>query len=312
MSQEVKMGSLFGGHARGGFFDIPMASPGDAAGARMVVMGVPIATPYQSVGAYCADAPDVIRAAFGWPGVMEHHDFDLGGLILEQASHAVDWGNLACSQTDFAENRSLITHSVKIALENGAIPIVIGGDDSVPIPVLQAYENHGPVSIFQLDAHIDWRDQVQGEKMGLSSNMRRASEMPWIESIVQVGARGIGSARPQDFQDARSWGVDFFPMQRVRSGGLQQVIDSVPAGDVYIALDIDVMDPAVVPGVIGPAPGGFDYYDVLDILAGVAQKARIAGFNLVEFMPSADIGNRGALVAARLIASVMGLIERQT
>lgn len=311
MSREAKMGNMFGGGTEGGFFDIPVASAGDVAGARMVVMGVPIATSYQSVGAYCADAADTIRNAFGWPGVNQHYDFDMEGPMLEQSSNAVDWGNLACSETDFAENRLLIRSHVTNILNKGAVPIVIGGDDSVPIPVLESYKDHGPVSILQFDAHIDWRDEVQGEKMGLSSNMRRASEMPWVKNIVQVGARGIGSARPRDYQDARDWGVDFYPMKNVRSGGLQQVIDALPTGDVYVALDIDAMDPAVVPGVIGPAPGGLHYFEILQVLEALSLKSRIAGFSLVEFMPSADVGNRGALVSARIIASVMGLVDRQ-
>ena len=93
---------------------------------------------------------------------------------------------------------------------------------------------------------------------------------------------------------------------------MQPVIDAIPAGSrVYLALDIDALDPSVVPGVIGPAPGGFDYGTVVDLFEAVAAKARIVGFNLAEFAPSADVGNRGALVSARIAATVMGLIARQ-
>jgi agmatinase len=188
----------------------------------------------------------------------------------------------------------------------------MGGDDSVPIPVLEAYRDHGPLTILQLDAHIDWRDEVSGETMGLSSNMRRASEMGWVENIIQVGARGIGSARPQDRQDALDWGVKFFPMRNVVLNGIDAIIESIPqSANLYIALDIDVMDPAVVPAVIGPAPGGFSYWQLLEILEAAAGRARISGFNLVELMPGADIGGRGALVAARIVAMMLGLIARQ-
>ena len=197
-----EMGALFGGKVMKGLMDIPFAEPGNTNNADIVVMGAPIATPYQSVGAYCADAPDAVRAAFGWPGVLDHHDFDLGGKILVNNTHAVDWGNLPCSESDFAHNRALISANVTAALDGGAVPIVIGGDDSTPIPVLQAYEDHGPVTVVQFDAHIDWRDEVGGERLGLSSNMRRASEMAWVENIIQIGARGLGSARPQDYDDA--------------------------------------------------------------------------------------------------------------
>ena len=310
MDEELRIGNLFGGDAGGGLFDIPRAEPGDVANADVVVMGAATATPYASVGAYCADGPAAIRAAVGWPGMGEHHDFDLGGPLLDGGS-AVDWGDLEIGD-DFAANRATIESHIRMVLDGGAVPVLLGGDDSIPIPALAAYEAHGPVTVLQLDAHIDWRDEVQGERNGLSSNMRRASEMPWVERIVQVGARGSGSARPNDVADAEAWGVDLFPMRRVRQDGMQPVIDAIPAGArVYLALDIDALDPSVVPGVIGPAPGGFDYGTVVDLFEAVATKARIVGFNLAEFAPSADVGNRGALVSARIAATVMGLIARQ-
>ena len=311
-NQSPKMKSMFGGTPSGGFFDLPLRSPSDTGDADIVLVGAPAATPYTSVGNYCAEAADAIRGAFGWPGVLGHHDFDIDGFLLPDGIRAIDWGNLDYSETDFAANRDTIRDYVSKILAARAIPLVLGGDDSVPIPVLEAYREHGPLTILQLDAHIDWRDEVNGETMGLSSNMRRASEMGWIENIIQVGARGIGSARPQDRQDALDWGVQFFPMRDVVKNGIDAIIDSIPENsNLYIALDIDVMDPAVVPAVIGPAPGGFSYWQILEIFEAVTKRARIAGFNLVELMPSADIGGRGALVAARLVAMIMGLAARQ-
>jgi agmatinase len=306
------MKSMFGGQPEGGFFDLPLLPPGEVADASIVIMGAPAATPYTTVGSYCAEAPAAIRKAFGWPGVLEHHDFDIEGYLLPENIKAVDWGDLDTSDTDFSANRELIQNQVGKVLAADAIPLVMGGDDSIPIPVLAAYRDHGPLTILQLDAHIDWRDEVGGETMGLSSNMRRASEMGWVENIIQVGARGIGSARPQDRRDALDWGVRFFPMREVVQNGIDAIIESIPRdANLYIALDIDVMDPAVVPAVIGPAPGGFSYWQLLDILQTAASRARISGFNLAELMPSADIGGRGALVAARIVAMVMGLAARQ-
>jgi len=311
-TQSPKMKSMFGGQPRGGFFDLPLLSAGEIADASIVLMGVPGATPYASVGSYCAEAPAAIRNAFGWPGVLGHHDFDIDGYLLPGDVKAVDWGDLDYSENDFSANRDLIRKHVSTVLAADAVPLVMGGDDSVPIPILEAYLDHGPLTILQLDAHIDWRDEVSGEKLGLSSNMRRASEMGWVENIIQVGARGIGSARPQDRQDALDWGVSFYPMRDVVQNGIDAIIESIPHdANLYIALDIDVMDPAVVPAVIGPAPGGFSYWQLLDILQAAAKRARICGFNLVELMPGADIGGRGALVAARIVAMVMGLCARQ-
>jgi agmatinase len=307
-----KMKAMFGGEPSGGFFDLPLAKPGDTGDADIILLGAPAATPYTSVGNYCATAPDAIRSAFGWPSVLGHHDFDIDGFLLPGDVRARDWGNLDYSETDFAANRAAIQQHVTCILDAGATPLVLGGDDSIPIPVLAAYREHGPLTILQFDAHIDWRDNVGGETQGLSSNMRRASEMGWVENIIQVGARGIGSAKPQDRQDALDWGVKFFPMRDVMRNGMGPVIDAIPAdANLYIALDIDVMDPSVVPAVIGPAPGGFSYWQILDILQAAAGKAKICGFNLAELMPGADIGGRGARGAARLVAMVMGLAARQ-
>jgi arginase family enzyme len=82
-------------------------------------------------------------------------------------------------------------------LDRGAVPFLLGGDDSLPIPMLEAFGAHRGkrLTILQIDAHIDWRDEVGGERLGLSSTMRRASEMGHVERIIQVGQRGIGSAR---------------------------------------------------------------------------------------------------------------------
>ncbi len=312
ISKTPKMKSMFGGTPTGGFFDLPTTAPGEVGDADIIILGAPAATPYASVGSYCAAAPDAIRGAFGWPGVLGHHDFDIDGYLLPEDIKALDWGNLDYSDSDFAANREAITGNVKQVLDGGALPLVLGGDDSVPIPVLEAYREHGPLTILQFDAHIDWRDEVGGETLGLSSNMRRASEMGWVENIIQVGARGIGSARPQDRQDALDWGVQFFPMREVVRKGIDPIIAAIPENsNLYVALDIDAMDPAVVPAVIGPAPGGFTYWQLLEILEAAAERASIAGFNLVELMPSADIGGRGALVAARIVAMVMGLAARQ-
>ncbi|MEM7562180.1 MAG: arginase family protein [Pseudomonadota bacterium] len=307
-----KMKSMFGGNPGGGFFDLPVVPRNETPHADIAILGAPAATPYVSVGNYCATAPDAIRQAFGWPGVLGHHDFDIDGYLLPEDVSAIDWGNLEFSETDFAANRDSIRNHVNRLLNNDIVPLILGGDDSIPIPVLEAYENKGPLTILQLDAHIDWRDEVAGETRGLSSNMRRASEMGWVENIIQVGARGIGSARPQDRQDAINWGVQFYPMRELVLNGIDPIIQSIPQdANLYIALDIDVMDPAIVPSVIGPAPGGLDYWQLLQILEAAAQRCRICGFNLAELMPAADIGGRGALVAARIVAVVMALSAQQ-
>ena len=145
----------------------------------------------------------------------------------------------------------------------------------------------------------------------LSSTMRRASEMEHVDAIIQVGQRGIGSARVQDVADAENWGVGFVPAGEVARYGLSRALDLVAEGaEVIICLDLDALDPAIMPAVIGRTAGGLGYWQVLELIAGVAEKARIVGFDMVEFMPDRDIDGQGAAVAAQLLAAVMGIVAR--
>ena len=197
-------------------------------------------------------------------------------------------------------------------IARGAVPIVIGGDDSVPIPVIEAFHDRGPLTIVQIDAHIDWREEVAEERWGLSSTMRRASEMAHVERIVQIGQRGVGSARPGDLADAKAWGSIFVPAQAVHEHGIAPALDAVPAGSqVLVTLDCDGLDPTIMPAVIAPAPGGLTYWQAIGLLRGIAAKARLAAFDLVELVPERDVAGLGALTAARIIVNVLGLMARQ-
>jgi agmatinase len=306
-------GTLFGAQATDTFLGLPSASLADL-DRPIAIVGAPAATPYPSVGAYCAEAPRAIRtASAAYAANVAHIDFDLGGPIFPGGEvAAVDLGDLAFDEADSATNRDRIRDTVRAIIDRDAVPVVIGGDDSVPIPVFQAFAGRGPVTLLQIDAHIDWRDEVMGERLGLSSTMRRASEMAHVERIVQVGQRAIGSARPGDLADAKAWGAILVPASEVHEHGIEPVLAAVPTGaQVILTFDCDGLDPAIMPAVIGPAPGGLSYWQALKLLHGIAAKARIAAFDLVEFVPERDMAGLGALTAARIIVNVLGLLARQ-
>lgn len=305
------LAKMFGAHGAGGFLGFPVRS--SAKGAQIAVIGAGSATPYDSVGAYCMDGPAAIRAGVADYTANAHHmNFDLMGPVLPPDVAAVDLGDLPVRADDTAAARRLIRDTVADVLDAGAVPVLLGGDDSLPTPMLEAFEGRGPLVILQIDAHIDWRDEVNGERLGLSSTMRRASEMAHVLRIVQVGARGIGSARVSDYEDAKHWGAQFVTGVEVSRNGGQRAIDLIPEGsDVVICFDCDALDPSVMPAVIAPTAGGLTYAQALELIEAVAAKARIAAFDLVEFMPAADINGLGARTAGQLAAAVIGLIARQ-
>lgn len=311
--KRANLGAMFGAPDATTFLGLPAATLAGAAGADIAILGAATATPYPWVGAYCADAPAAIRSGIArLAPAREHMDFDLGDPLLPDGVTAVDCGDLPIDPDDAAGNRAKITAAIQQLLAGGAVPVVLGGDDSVPIPLFQAFAGRGKFTILQIDAHPDWRNEVQGIHLGLSSPMRRASEMDWIDRIIQVGVRGVGSARVGDYEDACRAGVTFVTAREVAANGVQRAIDAIPAGaDVLITLDCDGLDPSVIPGVIAPTPGGLTYWQTLELLHGAAQRGRIAGFDIVEFVPERDPDQLGALTAARLVANVIGLVARQ-
>ncbi len=213
---------------------------------------------------------------------------------------------------DGAANRQAIADAVRAVLARGAVPLLLGGDDSVSIPLFEAYAGSRDLTIVQVDAHIDWRDQVNGVRHGFSSPMRRASEMPQITRLVQIGARGPGSARASDLADARAWGAEIFTAREVHARGVAPALDQVPEGaEAILSIDVDGIDPAVVPGVILPACGGLGYQQVLDVIHGTAAKARIIGAAFVEYVPERDPTATGAQAIARLASNVIAAVGGQ-
>ncbi|TBZ07037.1 agmatinase [Rhizobium leguminosarum] len=259
-------------------------------------------------------AADAIRAVSqDDTALVEHWDFDLGGPLFDgKPVCCIDAGDVETSMHDNAGNRARIEMKTREILSVPATPILLGGDCSVTIPFLAGFADHEPVWILQVDAHIDWRDEVHGERFGYSSPMRRASEMPHVAGMVQVGLRSVGSARLADIEAARAYGSRFVTAREIHAEGAEAALRHIPQGArVVVTLDCDSVDPSIMPGVAARTPGGLTYTEVIDLIAGLGRRARIAGFDLVELYPPADIDRLSALTAARLLVNIVGAIARQ-
>ena len=315
MTKKPDIESILGATASKTFLGLKVCHDFDMINASSVFIGAKGATPYGNMGPFCQNAPDAIRKAIGYmANNIDRYNFDIGGPIFPKGSKpAGDYGNLPFSETNFSENRSIIRATVAKALKAGTVPIVVGGDDSVPIPMLDALADTGKYyTILQIDAHIDWRHSHMNEKLGLSSNMRRASEMAHIKKIIQIGARGIGSAHLDDVQDAQEWGAEIIPADDVHLYGITQIIEHItPGANIIICFDVDGLDPSIVPGVLARSPGGLTYSQAIGLIKGAASKGTIAATNFTEFLPESDVDGIGALTVSRVIAATMGVIARQ-
>ncbi|MEY4952590.1 MAG: hypothetical protein RL299_1014, partial [Pseudomonadota bacterium] len=127
--------------------------------------------------------------------------------------------------------------------------------------------------------------------------------------IVQAGARGLGSAREAEVRDALNWGAHIVTSRDLHHKGIEEVLQHIPEEcDCVISLDCDALDVSQMPAVAYPSPGGLTYTQVTDLISGVAAKARIAGFAMVEFVPLRDRTKTAAFTAARIAANVIGRV----
>jgi agmatinase len=240
--------------------------------------------------------------------MLAHHDFDLGCALADGGPLPLsDCGDVPQDPADPQAGARRATEAVRSILKRGAAPIVLGGDDSVTAIAIRAFEGHGPLTILQIDAHIDYRDDVDGVRDGYSSPMRRAAEMPWVSRIIHCGIRGVGSARPVDAKDTLERGNRIFTARQVRANGIEPVLAAFPPGGrYYIAFDCDGVDPAVMPGTSAPMPGGLAFDDVADLFTGLARRGTVAGVSFAEHYPSLDVNGITALGIARLIVNLIG------
>ena len=288
-----------------GFLGLPVELDVTRIDAEVAILGVPFGWPYPRPGATagCSEAPSAVRRRSArLARFVDHWDFDAGGPMRLRPT--VDAGDVPGDPADGPGNSALTTAAVKALLERKLVPICIGGDDSIPIPILRAYEGRAPLTILQVDAHLDFRDEVDGVREGYSSPMRRASEMDHVARIIQIGLRGVGSARASDVGDSRKAGNLLVTARQVRKRGVPWLLAQVPSdGSVFLSFDCDGLDPSVFPAVSGLAPGGLSYDEAWDLLSGIGP--RLAGAVFTEFVPALDVNDVSALIMTRLISAAL-------
>jgi len=302
--------------AEGSFLGVPVEADLDRLNADIAVLGIPYCAPYamDQVANDQSRAPAYIRSqSRQFSDGPDHWDFDLGGPLLDgDTPRIVDCGDVRGIPGDLAGNLRRAEDAVGAIRNVGAVPLVIGGDHGATVPVLRAYAGAPEITLVHVDAHLDWRDEVNGVRDGYSSPIRRASELPWVGRIVQIGLRGTGSARRQEVEAARAYGAELVTAERVHRDGIDRVLDLIPAGQsYYLTIDADGLDPTIMPGVCAPVPGGLTFPQIQRLIHGLADRGRVVGMDVVEVAPSFDSANAiTAVTAGRLFVNMIGAMVR--
>ncbi len=288
----------------------PYIADWDAIKADVAVLGAPydFGTQWRPGARF---GPRAVREAstlfsFGHAGAYDHED---DATYLASDVRIVDIGDADIIHTKTEESHANIEFGVRKILTAGAIPLVIGGDHSINIPCINAFSDQDPIHVIQIDAHLDFVDERHGVTAGHGNPMRRAIEKSWVSGMTQLGIRNVSSTAKEGYDDARARGSDILSVRQVRKLGLDAVLERIPLGArYYVTIDIDAFCPSIAPGTGTPSHGGFLYYDVLEILQGLAKRGQVAGIDLVEVAPAYDPTDSTQILAAQLLLNFIGFI----
>jgi len=276
-----------------------------------------LGAPYDFGTQYRAGArfgPRAIREAstlfsFGHAGAYDHED-DV--TYLPSDVRIVDIGDADIIHTNTEKSHANIELGVRKILAANALPVVLGGDHSINIPCISAFSEEEPIHIVQIDAHLDFVDERHGVRNGHGNPMRRAAEKDYVTGLTQLGIRNVSSTAKEGYDDARNMGSDILSVRQIRKLGLDGVLQRIPQGArYYVTIDIDGFDPSIAPGTGTPSHGGFLYYEVLELLRGLARRGRVVGIDLVEVAPDYDHAGITAILAAQIVLNFLGFITNE-
>lgn len=222
-----------------------------------------------------------------------------------------DIGDLAINTFSLAKSLEIIAQSYEAILQSDVVPVAIGGDHSITLPILRAiHKRHGAVALVHVDAHADVNDEMFGEKETHGTVFRRAYEDGLIlpQKTYQIGLRGTGYTA-EDFSEARGWGFQQFPAQDLWHRSLASLGGEIrreigAETPVYVTYDIDSLDPAFAPGTGTPEIGGLTTAQAMELIRQL-RGLNIVGCDLVEVSPPYDTSGNTALTGANILFELL-------
>jgi agmatinase len=272
--------------------------------ADYIILGVPfdVTSTYRTGARF---GPNAIRQA---SLNIETYSFRTGIDVEDLKLH--DLGDLHIS-TDTEKTLERIEMVIKDLLEAEKIPVTIGGEHTITLGVVKALgENASKTAIVSFDAHLDLRNEFMGLKVSHTTFMRRINEKVKPGKIIEVGTRAVCK---EELDYAKKAEIEFFTAQQIRKEGSQRIAEQLREKlaryrNVYLSIDVDVLDPAYVPAVQNPEPEGIETHTLLDILYGVCDK-RVVGFDVIEIAPNYDQGI-SAIQGAKTIFEILCYLEK--
>ncbi len=266
----------------------------DPATAKVFILPVP----YDSTTEWHSGTRDGPKSIMEASFYLEMYDAELGQEICDVGIHTLPALEPVLSGPDAMINR--VYQAVNSILGQSKFMAMLGGEHSISCGAVRAFrEKYDNLSVLQLDAHTDLRDQYLGTKFNHACAMRRIIELC---PITQVGIRSL-SLEENQYIMSNSLKPFFFDLEYSPSA-IEGIIDSLH-DNVYLTIDLDVFDPSMMPAVGTPEPGGMSWNQVTGLLKTVAERKNIVGFDVVELCPGQGPA-ACSFTAAKLIYKLLG------
>jgi agmatinase len=225
-----------------------------------------------------------------------------GDRVILKGKHWADVGDVETWPTVPTQTNDSITRTIRAILAKKAFPVVLGGDHSITFPVLRAYDV--PLTLIHFDAHLDTWTGAPGN-LDHASWVNRAAKLPNVKNIIQIGMRGLAN----DFEamdNVRKINSTIITSEQIHRRGVEWALSQIPKSEnIYVTVDVDVLDPAVAPGTGTLEPGGLSFFQLDDLLTGLGAKGHLLGVDVVE-VDDRDHSGRTAQTAVRLIIDLLG------
>jgi agmatinase len=229
--------------------------------------------------------------------------------------NVVDYGDAECIPADPYASHKAIRAAVDAISKAGAAPMVLGGDHSISFPIIAAVaQRHDDIAVVHFDTHADTAEENWDVKYAHGTPFRRLVESGAVagNKLVQIGLRG-GWPWEDEWTWMRSAGVRWHRMEQVMEAGIDSVMSSVlyeigSAKNVYISVDIDVLDPAYAPGTGTPEPGGLTTWQLLRAVRAVVLEKGLVGMDVVEVSPPYDHAQITAMAANRVVLEALSAL----
>jgi agmatinase len=267
--------------------------------AHYVVFGVP----FDATSSYRTGArfmPNAVRqASLNIETYSFRSDQDLEDVLIHDAGDL----DVSLDAKQTVDMCSLVTTDV---LATGKVPVAIGGEHTITLGILKGYgEKAKQTAVVSFDAHLDLRKEFLGLKLSHTTFMRLVSEQVKPAKIIEVGTRSVCQ---EELNYAKKAKIDFITTQDIKAQGARQTAKKLkemltPYRNVYLTVDMDILDPAFAPAAQNPEADGIATGDLLDVVCALCDE-RVIGFDIVEIAPVYDQGT-SAIAAAKVIFEML-------